>query len=213
MRGIIPVLIVLLLPQLISASAFPIKSDEPQATASIMAVTADDPATQSQDPSIHRDPPSEGFESGDFSSFPWVNSVSAPWTVQSEEKNSGTYAARSGVVGPYGYTDLKLTVNIATAGYISFYEKVSSESMWDYLRFFIDGVLIAQWSGEWSWTQHSYAVGSGSHTFLWRYEKEGSMDAGSDCAWIGRMCRTPCITGCLHHPIPMTAISRSTAPI
>jgi len=172
MRGILPVLIVILLPQLISANTFPVK-DEQQATQS-----------QSRDPFIHRDPPIEGFESGDFSSFPWVNSVSAPWTVQSEEKHSGTYAARSGMVGPFGHADLTLTLDIATAGNISFYEKVSSESMWDHLRFFIDGVLIAQWSGEWPWTQHSYAVGSGIHTFLWRYEKEGSVDAGSDCVWI-----------------------------
>ena len=136
-------------------------------------------------------PPNEGFESGNFAAYPWVNSSSIPWTVQSIEKFSGTYAARSGAIAENGSTEISVTVNVTEAGNISFYQKVSSESGYDYLRFFIDGVQQAQWSGTGSWTQQSYPVNPGAHTFMWRYTKDVSVNAGSDCAWIDHIIFPP----------------------
>ena len=62
--------------------------------------------------------------------------------------------------------------------------KVSSESEYDYLRFYIDGVQKEQWSGEVAWSNVTYAVTPGLHTFKWTYSKDVSVVAGSDCAWV-----------------------------
>lgn len=136
-------------------------------------------------------PPDEGFETGNFNAFAWVNTSAIPWTVQSSDKYSGTYAAKSGAITHSGTTDLSVTMVISSSGNISFFQKVSSESGYDYLRFFIDGVQQGQWSGSGSWTQQSYAVTSGTHTFLWRYLKDTSVSSGSDCAWIDHIVFPP----------------------
>ena len=67
---------------------------------------------------------------------------------------------------------------------ISFFYKVSSEGSYDYLRFYIDNSEMGAWSGEVSWTEAVYPVSSGEHTFRWVYDKDGSVDSGSDRGWI-----------------------------
>jgi hypothetical protein len=61
---------------------------------------------------------------------------------------------------------------------------VSSESNYDKLHFYIDGAEQGVWSGTVAWTQASYAVTPGEHTFKWSYTKDVSVNSGSDCAWI-----------------------------
>jgi len=76
-------------------------------------------------------------------------------------------------------------MDVATDGEISFYKKVSSESNWDYLRFYINNVEQDEWSGNVDWSQESYSVTAGDDVeFKWAYEKDGSVSSGSDCAWI-----------------------------
>lgn len=48
-----------------------------------------------------------------------------------------------------------------------------------------DGQLRSSISGTRDWTQVSYSVtGSGTHRLKWRYVKDSSFSAGSDCGWI-----------------------------
>ncbi|MCB5265393.1 MAG: S8 family serine peptidase [Candidatus Cloacimonetes bacterium] len=136
-------------------------------------------------------PADEGFESGNFGLYPWENSSSIPWTVQTSEVFSGTYAAKSGAISSNGSTTLSLPVVISTAGNISFYYKVSSESNYDWLRFYIDGVQQAQWSGLAGWSAATYPVPSGPHTFSWTYSKDGWVNSGSDCAWLDHIIFPP----------------------
>jgi len=128
----------------------------------------------------------EDFESGTFTSYPWVNTSPVPWTIQSGATNahSGTYGAKSGSITHNGTTQLSLTLNVGAAGNISFWRKVSSESGYDWMRFSINGTEMASWSGTQDWTQFSYPVQAGTNTFLWKYTKDGSVNSGSDCAWI-----------------------------
>jgi len=71
-----------------------------------------------------------------------------------------------------------------SAGTISFWKKVSSEATYDFLRFFINGVLQNQWSGNIDWSQESYPVQAGNNTFQWSYVKDNLISSGSDCVWI-----------------------------
>lgn len=132
-------------------------------------------------------PANEGFETADFSAYPWVNSSAIPWTVQSTDSYSGTYAARSGQIGDGTNTVLSLSLNVVDPGSISFYQRVSSESEWDYLRFYLDDELQGEWSGEVNWTPQSYPVSLGFHTFKWEYSKDSSASSGSDCAWLDHL--------------------------
>lgn len=125
----------------------------------------------------------EGFESGNFSAQPWTFTGNAPWTVQSGTVHSGSYAAASGTITDSQTSGMVLSKNCVN-GAISFAYRVSSESGYDFLRFYIDGVQQGAWSGTVAWTTASYPVTAGVHTFEWRYTKDVSASVGSDKAWV-----------------------------
>ena len=126
----------------------------------------------------------EGFETGDFSMFPWVNNSPAPWTITTSPVNSGTYAARSGVIGHNASTTLQITMDVNVNDNISFAKRVSSESGYDFLKFYIDNAEKGAWSGNESFGTVTYPVTTGTHTFKWTYSKDGSATGGSDAAYI-----------------------------
>ncbi len=125
----------------------------------------------------------ENFETGNFNSFPWVQGTT-PWTMVSTGAYAGTYAAKSGTIVAYGSSTIQTTRVLTTSGTLSFYYKVSSESGYDYLKFYIDGTLQNSWSGEVAWTQASYTLAAGTRVLKWEYMKDVSDDSGSDCAWL-----------------------------
>ena len=125
----------------------------------------------------------EDFETGDFSIFDWTFSGYASWAVTSEEKNSGTYSARAGEIDDYGSTTLQVRLD-CVSGNISFYRRVSSESLSDCLKFYIDGTEKGEWSGEEDWAKVSFPVTAGTRTFEWTYSKDYSIAEGDDTAWI-----------------------------
>ncbi|MDY0324943.1 MAG: C25 family cysteine peptidase [Candidatus Cloacimonadaceae bacterium] len=126
----------------------------------------------------------EGFESGNFSTFPWVNTSNQPWTIENTQVHSGSHSARSGVIGNNASTNLQVTIDVGMAGDISFWRMVSSEARYDFLLFYIDGVEVGSWSGNLPWAQVSFPVSPGTHTFKWTYKKDISSSSGSDAAWI-----------------------------
>ncbi len=126
----------------------------------------------------------EDWETGDFSRFPWTLGGDANWSLVTESPYEGTYCAKSGPIVDSQISDMSVTVNVTADGQMSFYRMVSSESGWDYLKFFIDGGLVDEWSGTYAWGQVSFPVTAGVHTFRWQYYKDGSVSSGSDCAWV-----------------------------
>jgi hypothetical protein len=131
---------------------------------------------------------STGFEMGMPAGF--TQTGNAAWSTQTSTVYAGTSAARSGSIGNSQSTGMQLTLSFEAAGQISFWHRVSSESGFDFLRFYIDGVQQSQWSGSTSWAQASYPVSAGSHTFEWRYTKDGSFISGSDTAWVDEIVAT-----------------------
>ena len=125
----------------------------------------------------------EDFETNDFSKFPWEYSGDADWTITSQESSSGLYSAKAGSISNNEVTTLQVTLD-CSAGNITFYRKVSSESGYDYLKFYIDGQMKEQWSGEQDWDEVSFPVTAGASTFKWTYSKDNSVSGGNDTAWI-----------------------------
>jgi len=125
----------------------------------------------------------EDFETGNFNNIPWWFDGDEPWTI-STESYEGNYCARSGQIGSFETSELVINLNVENSGLISFYFKVSSESNWDKLKFYIDETFISEWSGEIDWEEFSFSVSQGNHEFRWIYYKDSGGDHGSDCVWI-----------------------------
>lgn len=125
----------------------------------------------------------EDFESNGFDSFDWEFAGNANWTI-STDAYEGSYCAQSGTISHNQSTSLILTAEVVADGEISFYRKVSSESSYDYLKFYLDGNELGSWSGTSAWVQESYPVSAGNHTFKWEYTKDMSVSSGQDCGWI-----------------------------
>ncbi len=107
-----------------------------------------------------------------------------PWVRVTPEAYEGDYSMKSGDISDNDTSSMQTELNIITDGDISFYKKVSSESGYDFLRFYIDDVLKGSWSGTVDWSQVSYPVTSGTHIFKWIYSKDVGISDGSDCAWV-----------------------------
>lgn len=125
----------------------------------------------------------EDFETGDFSKYDWQLSGNQPWIISTDAVN-GTYSAQSGEINDSQSSSMQVELNVLMTGEMTFYYKVSSESNYDKLTFYIDGNKMDDFSGSIEWTQASYTVTAGEHVFEWRYSKDSSVSSGSDCAWI-----------------------------
>ena len=125
----------------------------------------------------------EDFESGVFGPD-WTFSQPNAWTIVNGG-SKGTKCAKSMNEGQansdYSAT---LTVNVVAAGELTFMYKVSSESNYDKLHFYMDNQEKGVWSGTVDWTQFTQPVTAGQHSFKWSYTKDISVNSGSDCAWI-----------------------------
>jgi hypothetical protein len=126
----------------------------------------------------------EDFESGDFSIFNWSNGGNQPWLITNINPYEGMYSAKSGTITHNETSQLILEYNVAVSENISFYRKVSSESGWDFLKFYINTTVVGEWSGEVAWSEVSFPVNAGAQTFKWEYMKDGSVSTAGDCAWI-----------------------------
>ena len=63
--------------------------------------------------------------------------------------------------------------------------KVSSESQYDKLKFFVNNSERENITGSVNWNTVSYtAPSTASYTFSWEYNKDYSVDSGEDCGWV-----------------------------
>ena len=127
----------------------------------------------------------------------WVIATggNANWYGQSAVNHDGTDAARSGAITHSQSTWMQTTV--AGPGTIGFWWKVSSESGYDKLRFYIDTTeATAAISGEQGWTQVSgISVPAGTHTIKWQYGKDATTSTGSDAGWVDQVVYSSTSTG------------------
>ena len=126
----------------------------------------------------------EGFETGDFVEFNWIEYLqSNNWIIVFGESSSGYWSARSSNISNGEVCDLRVTLECVD-GDIVFNRKVSSESGSDYLLFYIDDLEKGKWSGEKDWEEISFPVTAGRRRFRWMYSKDYSGSEGQDAAWI-----------------------------
>ncbi len=126
----------------------------------------------------------EGFESGDFTAYNWVLSGNAEWFVTDSYPFEGDYCAQGGNVADNQNTTIAVDIEFPYTGILAFAWKVSSEANYDYLRFYLDDVMLAEISGTVAWTQIAYELGAGTHNLRWSYEKDYSVSNDYDIGWI-----------------------------
>jgi hypothetical protein len=112
-----------------------------------------------------------------------ISPLSGNWYITSSNCQSGN-CMQSNAIGHNGST----SVTYSGGGYsrISFYWRVSSESGYDYCKFYIDGVLQDSISGTSmsSPVMVSKTTSVGNHTLKWEYSKDGSVVVGSDACYV-----------------------------
>jgi cysteine-rich repeat protein len=127
----------------------------------------------------------DDFESNNLLTLPWVLSGNGNWAATNTLPHQGLYCAGSGAIGNSQSTNLELTAMTSQGTIVRFWYKVSSESGYDYLRFYVDNVQQgASWSGTVPWAMAQFNLAAGQHMFRWTYSKDVSLVSGSDKAWI-----------------------------
>ena len=126
----------------------------------------------------------EDFESGDFQAYEWHHAGNANWMVSPVEAYEGNFSAKSGTISHNQQSDLWLSLIAMSNDNMSFARKVSSESSYDFLEFFVNDQKLMDWSGEMAWEIVSFPVPEGQNAIRWSYTKDGSVSSGSDAAWI-----------------------------
>ena len=126
----------------------------------------------------------ESFEYQKMTIFPWVNSVTFPWTITGSQAAEGQFSARSGLVPNSAESLLKMKVNVPVSDTIKFNVKVSSETNYDFLNFRLNGIQVFRISGETGWIEKKLALKEGFNLLEWIYSKDQSVSSGADCAWL-----------------------------
>ena len=112
--------------------------------------------------------------------------VTTGWHVSSDPgPYEGAYSLKADSVDDAEIAAIQVAGTFS-AGTITFRVKVSSEPTFDALKFYVDGVEKASWSGTsvTGWQLFSLALPAGAHTLRWAYEKDGSVSMGQDTAYV-----------------------------
>ena len=126
----------------------------------------------------------ETWESGDDQTFPWAYGGNEDWFVSDNNPYQGDFCMESGDIGDNQSTALTISLEFLGDGELTFARRVSTEDGWDYLRMYIDGEEVAEWSGELDWAEEAFNLTAGFHTITWSYEKDNIISSGSDACWV-----------------------------
>lgn len=114
-----------------------------------------------------------------------------PWVGQNEEVMTGPFAAASGIIPDDRQS--YLSTYVVAPSRISFSWKVSSEANHDFLRFQVNGDVVAEISGEVAWNTRTFDV-PGDYEWVqvsWSYAKDEEGSSGRDQAWVDDVTVTP----------------------
>ena len=111
-------------------------------------------------------------------------SGSSDWFVENRQGTYGGSCIRSGSIDDSQNSTIEIYKYSSGRTYY-FDWRVSSESNYDKLTFYVDGVQRGTpISGESGWQTVTIYLSSGFHTLKWVYSKDGSVSSGSDCGWV-----------------------------
>ncbi len=110
--------------------------------------------------------------------YPWAAYIGSDGRACVKSGNAGVNSSSS---------SLSTTVTLSAGDSISFEWRVSSETNYDLLEFYVNGVKngssISGTGGAWSSGTYTAST-DGTYTFMWKYSKDVSVDSGDDCGYV-----------------------------
>lgn len=107
------------------------------------------------------------------------------WGARGNWAYSGSDCAASGTITHNQMSSFSTTVSCISQ--VSFRWRVSSETNFDYLEVWVDGVRHSRISGNTSWALVNLNLGFGTHTIEWRYVKDGSVSSNLDRGFVDQI--------------------------
>lgn len=115
--------------------------------------------------------------SDDF--LPFDNETDYPWYAFYDYVGSSNWGEDN------SSSYFTLTLPMQAGETLSFRYRSSSESNYDYFRFFVDGTQQVQTSGNTNWANYTFTASSTkTYTFKWAFEKDYSADNYDDAAYV-----------------------------
>ncbi len=151
----------------------------------------------------------EDFDTGDFTKYNWRMNGNRPWEIAAADNSGGMFSAKSGAINNLERSEMYLEGQVLFADTISFDRKVSSETGYDFLKFYVDETEMGSWSGNKDWAKVTYPVKAGTHRMRWTYEKDEATAAGLDAAWIDNI-RLPSFVGTQAGPLTVKVLAEPT---
>jgi len=127
--------------------------------------------------------PDEDFEPIFKSRLQWNDAGMQKWASDASQYFDGQHSIRSGQIADNEFTSLIYVSEVTTCDFVGFWSKTSSDEA-DKLQFILDGVILAEWGGMTDWKYNSFKIDPGMHKLEWRYNKNGTLSAGDDAAWL-----------------------------
>ena len=125
------------------------------------------------------------FETGKLNQVAFLSEGDYPWDITNEDAESGRYSMMSGNKGvANSSSSISAMYLYNTDGIIYFMAKCMGEGTgngWDKCLFYIDGELQFSYGALGNyWSNYSFPVSAGMHTFKWEYTKDSSSDPVGD---------------------------------
>ena len=136
----------------------------------------------------------ENFESQNFNGFPWTMSGNKPWVITNVAPYHGQYCVRSGQINHSQQSNMSMTIHVLEDGQVSFARRTGCEADFDFLRFYIDEVVVGEWSGSIGWGEVAFPVTAGVHTLRWSYQKDQFGTTTPDRAYVDEISLPPHVT-------------------
>jgi Chaperone of endosialidase len=127
----------------------------------------------------------QSFESNSLAPFT-TNGSGGNWTVTNNQGKAykGSFGAQSGTGVDSGISNLTYTVNLTSNANLFFTYKCNTEIGSDYLRIYIDGNLVGEYTGLTNWQTVSFPLTTGLHNIRWAYEKDSSRNEYLDRVFL-----------------------------
>lgn len=141
---------------------------------------------QTEDPGISLDP---GTAIG-TTNLSWTTSTAYPWAVNTAVYDAGSESLSSALIGDNESSWLETTVT--GPGRVVFRWALSSESLYDLLRFSVNDVVQSEPYGFIPWEEVTYAITEpGEQKLRWSYLKDESVSVGLDRAYLDQVLWIP----------------------
>lgn len=127
---------------------------------------------------------SDGFEDGTLAPFTTGGDVN--WIVDTVNPNTGTFCAQPpDATNNNDITYMEYVVTIpATGGQVTFSYSTSTETGFDWFRFYVDGAAEVEANGISPYVTVTIPLNPGTRTLRWEYSKDAVFSSGDDTVYV-----------------------------